>query len=135
MTGLLLVGCSGPVEVAPPDAAESAACAEVDWPESVSGHERVATSPEGPWVAAWGEPAIIARCGIPSLEPTALDCVAVDDVDWIVREFSDGTAMSSYGTNPAVEVLVPDTYGPGPLMLPAFSDVARALPSNGRHCD
>lgn len=105
------------------------------WPETVSGHERVTTSPEGAWVAAWGDPAIIARCGIPALEPTALDCVAVDDVDWIVRELSDGMAMSSYGTDPAIEVLVPDAYGPGPLMLPAFSDVVRSLPSTDRHCD
>ncbi|MBC7310251.1 MAG: hypothetical protein H5T81_09540 [Tetrasphaera sp.] len=131
----MLTGCGGAVEVAPPDAADSPACADVPWPETVSGHERVATSPEGSWVAAWGDPPIIARCGIPALEPTSLDCVGVDDVDWIVRELSDGMAMSSYGTDPALEVLVPDVYGPGPLLLPVFTDLVRALPSNGRHCD
>ena len=134
-TALLVSGCSSSVEVAAPDDADSPACADVVWPQTVSGHELVATSPKAPWAAAWGDPAIIARCGIPALEPTTLDCVAVDDVDWIVRELSDGTAMSSYGTDPALEVLVPDTYGPGPLMLPVFSDLVRALPSNGRHCD
>lgn len=134
-SALLVSGCSSSVEVAPPNESDSPACADVAWPETVSGHERVATSPEVPWAAAWGDPAIIARCGIPALEPTALDCVAVDDVDWIVRELSDGTAMSSYGTDPALEVLVPDTYGPGPLLLPVFSDLVRSLPGNGRHCD
>lgn len=88
-----------------------------------------------PWAAAWGDPAIIARCGIPTLEATTLDCVGVDGIDWIVRELEGGAAMSTYGTDPALEVLVPESYGPGPLLLPAFTDIARSLPQTGQHCD
>lgn len=131
----LLSACATAVEVAPPDLAEHPACAAVAWPGTVSGQERSTTDPEGAWVAAWGDPAIIARCGLPALQPTTFDCVDVDGVDWVVRELADGTAMSTYGTDPAVEVLVPSAYGPGPLLLPAFSDVARALPDNGRGCE
>ena len=127
--------CAAAVEVAPPDLADDPACAAVGWPETVSGQERSPTDPEGAWVAAWGDPAIIARCGLPALQPTTFDCVDVDGVDWVVRELADGTAMSTYGTDPAVEVLVPAVYGPGPLLLPVFSDVARALPDNGRGCE
>lgn len=132
---LALSACAGSVEVAPPDRVDDPACAEVAWPETLADRSRTPTEPEGAWVAAWGEPAIIARCGLPALEPTTLDCVAVDDVDWIVRELDDGTAMSTYGTDPAIEVLVPSVYGPGPLLLPAFGDAARTLPMNGRTCE
>lgn len=133
-SALVLSACAAAVEVAPPDRVSDPACAEVAWPDTLADQPRTPTDPEGPWVAAWGGPAIIARCGLPALEPTSLDCVAVDDVDWIVRELSDGTAMSTYGTDPAIEVLVPAAYGPGPLLLPAFGDAARALPTNGQAC-
>ena len=130
-----LAACSSAVEVAPPDRADDPACAAATWPETIAGQARTPTDPEGPWVAAWGDPAIIARCGLPALEPTTLDCVEVDGIDWIVRELSDGTAMSTYGTDPAIEVLVPVAYGPGPLLLPAFGDAARALPKSERECE
>ncbi|WP_226963434.1 DUF3515 domain-containing protein [Nostocoides sp. F2B08] len=132
---LVLTACSTAVEVAPPDLAADPACASVAWPQTVSGLERAATDPEGSWVAAWGDPAVIARCGLPALEPTTFDCVDVDGTDWVVRELSDGTAMSTYGTDPAIEVLVPSEYGPGPLLLPAFTAVAEQLPPNGRTCE
>ncbi|MDO5503545.1 MAG: DUF3515 family protein [Actinomycetia bacterium] len=131
----LLAGCSGAVEVGAPDRADDPACADVAWPATVSGLERTSTSPDAPWAAAWGDPAVIARCGIPALEPTTLECVAVDGVDWIVRELDDGMAMSTYGTDPAIEVLVPAAHGPGALLLPAFGDIARALPQTELHCD
>jgi hypothetical protein len=132
---LCLAACSSAVEVAPPERVDDPACADPAWPQTLAGQDRTPTDPEGPWVAAWGDPAIIARCGLPALEPTTLDCVAVDDIDWIIRELDDGTAMSTYGTDPAIEVLVPEEYGPGPLLLPAFGDAARALPSSGRQCE
>ena len=136
VAGVAALGsCTSAVGVAPPDRADDPACATVPWPETVADQARTTTDPEGSWVAAWGDPAIIARCGLPALEPTTLDCIGVDDVDWILRELSDGTAMSTYGTDPAIEVLVPASYGPGPLLLPAFGDAARALPPNGRQCE
>lgn len=131
---LFLTGCSSSVEVAAPDDSDNPACADIAWPEEISGNTRVTTTPEAPWVAAWGDPAIIARCGIPAMEPTTLDCVGVDDIDWIVKELDGGTAMVTYGTDPALEVLVPDSYGPGPLLLPAFTEIVRSLPQTGQAC-
>ena len=101
----------------------------------VGGQGRTATSPMAPWAAAWGDPAIIARCGLPALEPTTLECVEVDGIDWIIRDFPDGMGLITYGTDPALEVLVPDVYGPGPLLLPAFTAIAASLPSTDLHCD
>ena len=53
--------------------------------------------------------AIIARCGLDPLSPTTEDCVTVDGVDWVVRPLSDGSAATTYGRDPAIEVLAPGT--------------------------
>ncbi|MGO4602090.1 hypothetical protein [Terrabacter sp. 2YAF2] len=114
--------------------ASAPVCSSAAWPGDVSGHPRVATQPDDRSVAAWGDPAIIARCGLDPLAPTTQDCVTVDGVDWVVRQLTDGSAATTYGRDPAIEVLAPGSYGAVPLLLPAFTAVARSLPANGRHC-
>ncbi|MFN8097007.1 MAG: DUF3515 family protein [Dermatophilaceae bacterium] len=104
------------------------------WPTSVADRSRRATSPLDPSTAAWGDPAIIARCGYAALAPTTADCLSVDGIDWIIRELTDGTAFTTYGTDPAVEVLVPESYAPETMVLPDFDDAARTLPQTGHHC-
>jgi len=101
---------------------------------TVSGERPVPVSPEAPAVRGWGDPAIIARCGLAPLGPTTEECVVVDGVDWVVTPLSDGTRFVTYGRAPAIEVLVPRHYAPEPLLLPAFSPAARALPTTERHC-
>jgi hypothetical protein len=83
---------------------------------------------------AWGDPAIIATCGWPALGPTTDECLEVDGVHWVVEQLSDGAKFTTYGRDPAIEVLVPAAYAPEPLLLPAFRAAARALPDNGRRC-
>lgn len=129
-----LSACSRAPEVSLAPQAAAPVCAAVHWPASVSGHEAVTTSPASPSVAAWGDPAIIARCGLDPLAPTTDECVTVNGVDWVVRSLSDGGAATTFGRDPAIEVLVPADYGPVPLLLPVFGDVAKSLPSNGRRC-
>jgi hypothetical protein len=131
---VLLSSCSNAPQVAAAPAATAAACASPAWPATVAGRTRVPTDPDSASVAAWGDPALIARCGLEALGPTTDDCVSVDGVDWVVRSLSDGSMATTYGRDPAIEVLAPGTYGPVPLLLPAFSAVARTLPANGRHC-
>jgi hypothetical protein len=104
------------------------------WPDTVSGQAPVETTAGSPAVVAWGDPPVVARCGLAALPPTTQECLAVDGVDWVVRELSDGAAFTTFGRDPAIEVLVPDAYAPEPLQLPAFADAARALPANGRTC-
>ena len=130
----MLSACTRTPEVALAPQAAAPVCSSAAWPSEVSGHARVPTQPEGPSVAAWGDPAIIARCGLDPLVPTTLDCVTVDGVDWVVRQLTDGSAATTYGRDPAIEVLAPGSYGAVPLLLPAFTAVARSLPANGRHC-
>ena len=130
----MLSACTRAPEVALAPQASAPVCTSAAWPADVSGHPRVATQPDDRSVAAWGDPAIIARCGLDPLAPTTQDCVTVDGVDWVVRKLTDGSAATTYGRDPAIEVLAPGSYGAVPLLLPAFTAVARSLPANGRHC-
>lgn len=129
-----MAGCSSATQVAPPAGATLVPCSAPAWPAVVAGHERGATTPDSPATAAWGDPAIIARCGVPAPPPTTLECLAVDDVDWVVEPLSDGSRFTTYGRSPALQVLVPDAYAPEPLVLGAFTAVARTLPATRRHC-
>lgn len=133
---LVLTGCSSAVEVGVPGEGESAACAAAatHWPETFAGQEGVETDPTDPAVRAWGDPAIVARCGVPALPPTTEQCIAVDGVDWVAEELDDGTRLTTFGRDPAIEVLVPRDYDPAPLHLPRLSAAARALPTNDRAC-
>ena len=87
-----------------------------------------------PAVPRLGDPAIVARCGVPTPGPTTNDCLTVNDVDWVATPLSDGTRFVTYGRDPAIEVLVPKAYAPEGSLLPAFAPAALALPTTGRKC-
>jgi hypothetical protein len=131
-----LGACSDTVDVSAAPAAVAAGCAKAAqrWPDTVSGLQRRAVPDDATAAAAWGDPAVVARCGVAAPGPTTTDCVAVDDVGWIPEPLSDGTRFTSFGTEPAIEVLVPARYAPEPLLLPAFSPAAEALTPNGLRC-
>ena len=133
---MVLGACAGGVEVAVPAAASDPACtaASTKWPASVSGQQAAQVRTPSPAVRAWGDPSIIARCGVAAPGPTTLECLTVDGVDWVVEPLSDGTRFTTYGRSPAIEVLVPKRYAPEPLLLPAFGTAASALPETGRRC-
>ena len=130
----MLSGCSSAVEVSVPGGGTTTACPSAEWARSLAGGARPDTPPAEPDVAAWGDPAIVARCGVAALAPTATECVEVDGVGWVPAPLSDGTRFTTFGTDPALEVLVPSTYDPAPLLLPAFDAVAKTLPRNDLRC-
>ena len=119
-----------------PTAGSGAACASAGilWPSELSGMPRRATDPDSPGVAAWGDPAVVARCGVAPPGPTDVECLEVDGVGWIPQALSDGTRFTAFGHEPALEVLVPAEYAPEGLLLPAFAPVVKALPANGLAC-
>jgi len=108
--------------------------AAASWPASVSGRETVVTDPVDPSVHAWGDPAIVARCGVATPGPTTDECLTVNGVDWVATPLSDGTRFVTYGRDPALEVLVPKSGVPEGSLLPVFTPAAQALPETGRHC-
>jgi hypothetical protein len=71
------------------------------------------------YAAAWGDPAIVLRCGVG--KPEGFDkfsrCQRADGVDWFVPEavISDLEAdavMTTVGRSPAIEVVLPAHYRP-----------------------
>lgn len=106
------------------------------WPATVASRSRtdvdVSGSPANT-VAAWGDPAIIARCGVAAPGPST-DCIEADDIDWVMTSLSDGKRFVTYGRVPAIEVLVPSAYSPEPLVLGAFDSAAGQVPQNTHRC-
>ncbi|KQX69575.1 DUF3515 domain-containing protein [Angustibacter sp. Root456] len=125
-----------PLEVTAPVGAADPACAELaaKLPASVQGQPRVATSSDSPAVAAWGDPAVIWRCGVRPPGPTTDECIEVNGVDWVRHPLKDGQSFTTFGRDPAVQVLVPNAYAPEPLVLPPFSDVVAAIAQGEHRC-
>ncbi len=132
--GWLLLG-SRPVQVRPAPAAADPACATLAarLPPTLGALQRRATSSSSAGVAAWGDPAIIWLCGVPQPGPSP-NCLDVSGVDWIFTQLSDGTAFTTFGRDPAVQVLVPKAYAPEPLRLPPLSAVVAAVPQGPHRC-
>jgi hypothetical protein len=133
---VVLAGCSSAVKVQPFEGSDSPLCQRVAaaWPTTVGNQQRREVAVQSDGVAAWGDPAIIARCGATSPGPTTDQCHDVNGVDWVSHELDDGVAFTTFGRDPAIEVLVPDDYAPEPLLLPAFGPAAEVVPQEGRRC-
>lgn len=132
----VLVLVDGPTEVAMPPAADHPACtaAAEHWPDELQGLTPRETEPSHPSIRAWGDPAVVARCGMPAMPPTEDQCVVVDEIGWVAEDLGGATRLTSFGRDPAIEVIVPGEQGPGPLLLPAFSDAVEQLPTNDYTC-
>jgi hypothetical protein len=128
--------CSAGIDVALPTDVEPASakvCADLadSLPDTVTDQEGRATEPTSPLTAAWGEPAIVLRCGVP--RPGALtrtsQLVTVNGVDWFAEELTEGYVFTTYGRQVYVEVTVPDDYAPEVRPVTELSSaVADAVP-------
>jgi hypothetical protein len=102
-----LSGCAaGVVDVDPADDAANARCADVmlALPPLVAENEQRDTNSQA--TSAWGDPSkVVLRCGVVVPGPTTDPCVTVNDVDWVVREGDPAWTATTYGRDPAVEVL------------------------------
>jgi hypothetical protein len=137
LAALALSACSDSVRVQPFEGSDSPTCQAVadHWPATVGGQPARVTAVQSRGVAAWGDPPIIARCGAPVPGPTEEQCLDVEGVDWVVTaRLDDGVAFTTYGRDPAIEVLVPDAYFPESLVLPAFDEAARVVEQGPRRC-
>ncbi|MQS09694.1 DUF3515 domain-containing protein, partial [Streptomyces alkaliphilus] len=139
-------GCAGggAVEVAAPEPSAEAAevcrsLADVLPPE-VEGRERRDVEPASPHTAAWGDPAIVLRCGVPDpavldpLDPAYdpfADALAVNDVSWLIEPGAggDGYRFTTTERTVRVEVSVPSAYAPETGVLVDLAEaVAGAVP-------
>jgi Protein of unknown function (DUF3515) len=125
------------VAVAPPTPSSGAAkaCADLSrrLPGTVDGRSRRRASPSSPLTAAWGDPAITLRCGVP--EPQILrpgskdynpqaDVVYANGVAWLIEPTADGYRFTAIQRAVLIEVDVPAAYLPETDALP---DLANAV--------
>ncbi|RMI36567.1 DUF3515 domain-containing protein [Streptomyces triticirhizae] len=143
---LTLAACSSAagtpdVAVPAPSGEAAAACRALadELPDVVDGQERRALDEESPYVAVWGSPGIVLRCGVPEpaqldaesgeYDPTHADIVGVNEVSWLLEEVSGGKRFTTTERTVWVEMTVPDDYAPevNPL-LDVAAPIDRHIP-------
>ncbi len=121
--GLIASGCAGSVEVDSPEltgaAAEDCRTLVDSLPDRVADQDRREVTPADGFAAAWGDPAIVLRCGVP--QPSGFDefatCQVVNDVGWYVPEEqiergAGEIVMTTIGFAQNVQVMLPAEYWP-----------------------
>lgn len=124
---LALAACTGTpdVQVSAPTGADTAQCPAVVGvvPLRLDAlHPRV-VEPSSALVRAWGDPAVVLRCGVPDppgYDPTAT-CLDVNGVGWYAEPQERGVRFTSRWSTPRIEVTVPSTYAPEAEWLSTLS--------------
>jgi hypothetical protein len=143
--GLVLTAC-GKEPVSIPTlrltASDQARCQRVAnaLPATVAGQGRRKTQPAEVLGGAWGDPAIIAQCGVavPADFSRSAGCQEADGVGWFVpdsqvNDQSADVVMSTAGYRPVLQVTVPATYRPEGLaaamveLAPMVKDYTRLV--------
>ena len=117
--------------------ADRAACEKVvaALPEQVADQERRETT-GNPLGAAWGDPAIVLRCGVGSPASLGLfaQCQVANGLGWYVpvagmNDQSRDVVMTTIERRPRIEVVLPATYRPPST---AMVDLAKAITAHTR---
>lgn len=123
-----LTACQPTVRLEAAEAANTVECANmmVRLPDAIDDLERRRVDAQS--TAAWGSPtAVLLRCGVPRPEPSPLPCVTVDGVDWIIDERdAPRFIFTTYGLDPATEVIVDSELASGTAILRAVSGAVAA---------
>jgi hypothetical protein len=128
---MVACGGSGSVSVAAPQPSGAAAneCAALldGLPDLVLEQEVRDVEPADASAAAWGDPAVVLRCGVKrpaELEPSS-PCFVANDVGWFADESGDSEVVfTTIGRSTYVEVTVPDDY---PQPSGALAELAAAV--------
>lgn len=128
---------SGSVALTPPQPATARATAACETlgaalaerlPDGLLGQPRRDVAPQSSRTAAWGDPPITLRCGVP--RPAALraasQLLTVDGVAWFPEQLTNGYRFTTYGRVTNVEVDVPDDYAPEANALVALAAAIRS---------
>ena len=139
LTGLVLAPLSGcglsTVDVGAydpqPDTTDTCTDLIKDLPRTIGNAVERKVSPDTGMTAAWGDPAIVLRCGValPSeYRPDAI-LTQIDGVDWFPLEGDGGWFFTTIGREATVEVAVPHTYAPEAEVLTELApSLRRNLP-------
>ena len=118
-----------PLEAAPD--AVNPECAEVivRLPDAIDDNVKRETDAQG--TGAWGNPAtILLRCGVKVPGPSTQLCYTLKGVDWL-RDDTDAPnyVFTTYGRDPAVEVIVNGDKASGTNALIALSNAVGSIPA------
>ena len=105
--GLALSACTPAVDVPPAKDAANAACAPMmlALPDSLGDAKLRMTNSQA--TAAWGDPSLVVlRCGVNVPGPTTDRCVSVNGVDWVIKEGNPVWTLTTFGREPATEILM-----------------------------
>jgi hypothetical protein len=108
---LLLGACTAaaPVDVAVPGAGSTGCARLADaLPAELDGRDRRETSPASVRTAAWGDPPVVLRCGVPRPPGlTGSEVVVVDGVGWVLAERPAAYVFTTSDLATYVQVRVP----------------------------
>jgi hypothetical protein len=78
-------------------------------PAELDGRSRVPTRPSSGLTAAWGDPAVVLRCGVdrPGGLTATSEVLEVDGVEWFLVEGRGGLTFTTVGRATGVQVRVP----------------------------
>jgi Protein of unknown function (DUF3515) len=120
-----------------PDAASEAKCLSLlaHLPERVAKQSRRSVKP-GRFAAAWGQPPLTLRCGVP--RPPGLgatsQCFDVNGVGWFAEPARGGYLFTTIGRPAYVEVSVPSHYAPEAQALVDFATPINTYDPAERPC-
>lgn len=129
---LLLSACAPTVTMTEAADANNPACAPmmVALPDELAGAARRTTSAQA--TAAWGDPAaVVMRCGVQVPGPTTDRCVTINGVDWVIREGEGSWTFTTYGRNPATELVLEENKVPSDTALTEISAAVAKIPTTG----
>lgn len=128
---LALTACAPIVPLTAADDAGNPDCAEVivRLPDAIDDNVKRETDAQG--TGAWGNPAtVLLRCGVAVPGPSTQLCVTLKGVDWL-RDDSGAPnyVFTTYGRDPAVEVIVDGDKASGTNALVALSNAVGSIPA------
>ena len=127
---LIAAGCgSQTVQMSPPetDGTTTEVCSAFvdELPDTLMDAERAEIRPESEIMAAWGDPPISLRCGVPrpdSLQPDSL-LEEVNGVAWLPQPEDEPTMFTAVGHEAYIELQVPSGHGAPAPALTTMSDL------------
>ncbi|TQJ32879.1 DUF3515 domain-containing protein [Arthrobacter sp. SLBN-122] len=134
IAALFLTACSPAVDVTAAKDAANPLCAPmmVALPDVIGDSKLRKTNSQA--TAAWGDPSlVILRCGVNVPGPTTDRCVTVNGVDWVIKEGDPVWTLTTYGREPATEILMDPDKISSATVLADLSAAAEKVPSE-RNC-
>ncbi|XAS65979.1 DUF3515 domain-containing protein [Micrococcaceae bacterium Sec5.7] len=134
VAGIALSGCSPAVDVSAATDAANPACAPmmVALPDAIGDAALRKTNSQA--TAAWGDPSrVILRCGVIVPGPTTDRCVTVNGVDWVIKEGDPVWTLTTFGREPAIEILMDPDKISSATVLADLSASAAKIKAN-RNC-